>query len=88
MSIDYGNVTDFAVTYFWGTQTNNHQIFSSNFRMEMVSLKQKVNCTVSCSVDKVSWVCHNGHGTIYTQYHHVERHTCSHCEGMDYYADN
>ena len=51
-------------------------------------IPMKVNCTVSCSVDKTSWYCLKGHGTVYSRYHHVERHTCSRCKDRDYYTDN
>lgn len=42
-------------------------------------------CTVACRVDKVYWVCNNGHGTVYTRRHVVKDHSCSHCADLDYY---
>lgn len=42
-------------------------------------------CTISYSEDKVSWVCPNGHGTVASQVHHVENHSSSHCNSLDYY---
>lgn len=43
------------------------------------------SCTISYSEDKVLWVCPNGHGTISTKNHYVEKHSSSHCNSLDYY---
>lgn len=45
----------------------------------------KVPCTVTCTVDRVSWYCPKGHGTVLTQRHVVKKHSCSHCADLDYY---
>lgn len=46
---------------------------------------KRETCTVSCSEDRISWVCPNGHGVVSTMIHHQELHTCNACTDLDYY---
>lgn len=42
-------------------------------------------CTVSCSEDRISWICPRGHGVVSSMIRHQELHSCDACTDLDYY---
>lgn len=47
-------------------------------------LKSEI-CTVSCSEEKIYWICPKGHGVTSTMIHHQELHSSEHCTDLNYY---
>lgn len=66
-------------THLWHSTTTHTVAYSEG------GVLKTVQCTVTKSEDSVTWSCPRGHGTVFTQRHYVEKHSCNYCTDLDYY---